>query len=472
VTPGGAAGAVTPQQGIAIRNRDALTAHGLPRLRGVALDVASAGLAACDPREQVLRRVRLEEGSLVVDGARHRLAETGRILVLGAGKASLRIAAALVEVAGERIGGGLVAVPPDGAPEPLPGEIRVLPAGHPLPSAQSEVAAGRLLELAAGAAPDDLVVACFTGGSSALASLPPHGVSREEKRELHRLLLAAGVPIVGINTVRKHVSRIKGGRLAAAVAPGRLVNLTVSDVAGDHLDAITDPTVADSTTPLDAVAVLRDYGLWDAVPPSVRAHLQSPGAVSPVLEDGIQTAMLLTGAEPCAAMARAAEAHGYAPVVLSRALEGEARELGSLLATLARESHDRREPFMPPCVLVGCGGESTVTLPSDGRFGAGGPNREAALAAALALGPGRAVAAVFLDTDGADGSTAVAGTIVDGETTGRASLAGVDLREAVRTHSSGAAVDALGDAIVTGPTGTNVNDLFVIAIGEPEGGSR
>lgn len=457
---------------IGIRNAGELCERGQRDLRAVALGVAAAGLRACDPRGEVLRRVALRDSALVVDGVAHPLGADGRVVVLGAGKASLRIAAALAEVAGERIGGGLVAVPAHGQPAMAQGEVDVLAAGHPLPTDASEEAATRLLELAAATRPEDLVVACFTGGSSALASLPPDGVSSAEKRELHRALLAAGMPIVDVNTVRKHVSGIKGGRLAAAVPPGRLVNLTVSDVAGDHLDAITDPTVADSTTPADAIAVLRAYGLWDGTAPSIRTHLESSAAASPALDGETQSVLLLTGSAPCAAMAAEAERRGCSATIVSTSLEGEARDLGSLLAALARESHDRGEPFRPPAVLVGCGGESTVTLPPGGRFGAGGPNQEAALAAALALSSGPRVAAAFLDTDGADGSTAVAGAIADGESAERARSAGIDLREALRSHGSGAAIEGLGDAIVTGATGTNVNDLFAIAIGEREGGAR
>ena len=185
----------------------------------------------------------------------------------------------------------------------------MLSADHPLPSEHSVAAGERLLEVAADAGERDIVIACFTGGSSSLASVPPPGVEAAEKRMLHELLLSSGIGIVEINTVRKHVSAIKGGRLAAAAAPARLVNLSVSDVAGDPLDAITDPSVRDSSSAADAVATLRRHGLWDRTPVSVRAHLASAAAESPALEGaGIQTVLLATGATACDAMALEATA--------------------------------------------------------------------------------------------------------------------------------------------------------------------
>jgi glycerate-2-kinase len=440
--------------------------------RAVALAVARAGLAACDPAAAVRRVVAPQVDGVRIDGVHHALAPGAGVVVLGAGKASLPIVVALEEVLGDRVRGGAVVVR-DGEHAELR-RVELLVADHPLPSERSHAAAQRLLELAAQTSADDLVIACFTGGSSALVCLPPAGVGLHEKRELHRLLLSAGLPVTDVNAVRKHVSVIKGGRLAQALAGRRVVNLTVSDVAGDHLDAITDPTVADTTTAADAVAVLRDAQLWDRVAPSIRAHLSTPAAQSPALDDGgPPTVLLATGETACAAMADAATRHGRDPIVLSTALEGEAREVGRLLATLARESAVRGGPFAPPCVLVGCGGETTVTLrpgAAEGDFGDGGPNQEVALGFALGVAGLRDVAAVFVDTDGSDGGTDVAGAIVDGATAARAAAQGLDLAGALRIHHTGSAVAALGDAVRTGPTGTNVNDLFAIAIGTPTQG--
>ncbi len=448
-----------------IGNVAALLGHGQRAGRELALRVAGAGLAACDPALAVERMVELRGDELIVAGQAHPIDPDGRVVVLGAGKASLKIASALERILGDRLDGGTVVVRHDNAGQAL-ARIELLEASHPLPDERSVAAARRLLEQAGSLGERDLAIACFTGGSSALASLPPAGVSDADKRELHRLLLSSGVPISEVNTVRKQVSAFKGGRLALAAAPARLINLTVSDVAGDPLDAITDPSVANSSTPADAIAVLRGYGIWDLVPASIRAHLSDPRLAPPDLSGmEIHSTFLVTGETACAEMAAEAERAGAQPVVISTSLEDEAASIGRILAGLAAESVARGRPFPAPGVLIGCGGEATVRLGLGDEFGLGGPNEEAALAAA---GPieGLPIAAVFLDTDGSDGGSELAGAICDGDTAARARAAGLDLRQALAAHRSGAAAAALGDGIVTGPTHTNVNDLFVIAIGE------
>jgi hydroxypyruvate reductase/glycerate 2-kinase len=386
------------------------------------------------------------------------------VTVIGAGKATLAIAAALERVLGRRLDGGAIVVR-DGQDTIELERIEVVVADHPLPSERSVAGARRLCELADEARQGDLVLASFTGGSSALACLPPDGVSTQEKRRLHELLLGSGAPIGDVNAVRKHVSALKGGRLAARIAPATVVNLTASDVAGDVLDVITDPTVQDGSTVADAVGVLRERGIWDSVPASVRRHLSGRGAESPRLERQPHTELLVTGRGACDAMTREAEAAGVLAHVVSTELEGEARELGRMLAELAGTTTRGEGPAPAPCVLVGCGGESTVSLGDGAEFGAGGPNQEAALAAALELADGEIVSACFLDTDGSDGGTEAAGAVVDGQTGRRATGARIDLVAALDAHRSGEALAALGDLVETGPTQTNVNDLFVLAVG-------
>jgi glycerate-2-kinase len=415
----------------------------------------------------VERAVSLDGTDLIVDGGLYHLPREAKLVVLGAGKASLAIAKTLETVLGGRLDGGTVAVPA-GHEEPLT-YIDVLVSDHPLPSDRSAAAAERLLARARQAKAHDIVLACFSGGSSALACLPPAGVSFTEKRELHRLLIESGMPIAEINTVRKHVSQIKGGRLAAAAYPARVINFTVSDVANNALDVITDPTVPDTSNCGDAVAILEAYGLWPRIAESIRSHLRGSEGESPHIDaEAIQTVLLANGVVACDAMASLATTQGFTPIVLSTSLEGEARELGRVLANLARESSQRGLPFPPPCAVIGCGGEGTVACLDSAPPGSGGPNQEAALGAALTLHPEDGVAAVFLDTDGADGGTDVAGGLVDGFTASRARDAGIDLRGALLQHSSREALEAVGDAVVTGPTGTNVNDLFVLIV-DPAG---
>jgi glycerate-2-kinase len=283
-------------------------------------------------------------------------------------------------------------------------------------------------------------------------------VSAAEKRELHELLLSAGIPIGDVNAVRKQVSAFKGGRLALAAAPASVLNLTVSDVAGDRLDVLTDPSVQDGSTPAEALAILAATGLTGRVAPSILDHLEGPEAGTPDLSGvDVEAILLVTGATACEAMTAAAIKRGYETVVLGTDIEGEARRLGGSLAAAAIERAGDG-----PAVFIGCGGEATVDLGAEGAFGAGGPNQEAALAAAAALA-GREAAAVFLDTDGSDGGTGLAGAVADGATRERAIESGLDLEDAIASHRSGEAVAALRDGIVTGPTHTNVNDLFVIA---------
>lgn len=443
-----------------VRNLEALLGRGLTDLRALALGVAEAGFAACDPVQALERRVALEGDALVVDGRHHDLEPGATVAVLGAGKASLRIAWWLDRLLGDRAS-GIVAVR-DADPGMVPERVEVLEAGHPLPDERSVTAAHRLLERARSLGEDDLAVCCFTGGSSALASLPPEGVSNAEKAELHQLLLSSGMPIAEVNTVRKQVSAFKGGRFAEAVRPARLLNLTVSDVAGDALDALTDPSVPNPTTPSDAIALLRSGGLWARVPASVRRHLSSDPAPPDLSGLRLESTLLVTGTSVCDAMAAAARERLLEPVIISASLEGEAAELGKALVDRTAEAVGSGHAQ----VLIGCGGEATVTLESEDSFGAGGPNAELALVAAERLA-GLPVAAVFADSDGSDGGSRFAGAVVDGETARRALEAGMDLGATLAAHRSGEALAALGDGILTGPTHTNVNDLFAIVVGAP-----
>lgn len=448
-----------------IANSPELAVPGMADLRALALQVAATGLAACDVTKATADVVTLTDRGITIDGREYSLQPHSRVVVVGSGKATLAIASALEDVLGDRLEGGAVAVR-DGAATISLSRIELHLADHPLPSERSQAAARRIMEIAGSLGPDDLVFAVFTGGSSALTSLPPAGVTQAEKRRLHELLLGSGAPIADVNTVRKHVSAFKGGRVAAAVSPARLVNLAVSDVPGDVLETLTDPSVQDTSTVDDAVEVLRERRLWDALPESIRSHLGSEAAVSPTLAVEPQTAMLANGASVCKAMAAEAQAAGLAAHVVSTDLEGEAKDVGRQLAEVAVGCARSSGPIAPPCVLIGCGGEATVTLGGTGSaFGSGGPNQEAAIAASLYLDPETPVAGCFLDTDGSDGGTDAAGAIVDGLTTGRARAAGVDLEAALTAHRSGDALAAIGDQIFTGPTQTNVNDLFVLAVG-------
>jgi len=458
---------VAERGGAIIGNARQLLDHGLTELRRIVLDVAAAGLRAADPGLAVDRLVLVDGSRLEAAGRCFDLDEARSVVLLGAGKASLAIAAALERKLGDRIDGGLmVSRRPTGH---TLGRVDVMQADHPVPSAASLEAARRLAAFADGLGPGDLLITAFTGGSSALACLPPDGVPFAAKQHLHALLLESGASVAEINTVRKHVSAIKGGRLAERAAGAAILNLTVSDVVGDQVDLLCDPTVQDTSSASAAVAVLRRHGLWSEVPAEIRDHLGGGQSESPVLAGhDITTVVLIAGAGVVSRMEERVQALGWRPAVLGSQIEGEAASLGGILGTLAAESSVRGRPFTPGTVLLAAGGEATVTVrrPVTAAVGHGGPNQEMALAFARAAARGRAaVAGAFLDSDGSDGGTDAAGGCVDSATALRAEQIAQSLDDTIAGHDSTSALSRLGDLIRTGPTGTNVSDLWVIAIG-------
>ena len=454
-------------QGVAqVGNRARLVDHGERELRATVLDLAEAALAALSPAVGLRRSVALDGENLLAGGRSYDLSAVDRLVVLGAGKASAEAAQALEQMLGPRLSGGVVVVPRSAGVATR--RVTLMGADHPIPGQASADGARALLKQAEDLGERDLAICVFTGGSSALASLPPPGVPLADKIRLHQLLLASGMSIVEINTVRKHVSAIKGGRLARAIAPARILNLTVSDVVGDPLDCITDPTVQDTSTVADALSALREWGLLDRVPAAVRDYLADcAGAESPDLSDAdIESVLAVRGEDGSDAVIRAAAARGLAVVRLGGSVEGEAATVGRLLATLAREARASGSPWARGTVLVACGGECTVSLgpDADRLFGRGGPSQEAAIGAALALDGVHGIAAMFADTDGSDGGTAIAGGLVDWSTGERARQEGMSLRKALVAHEATAILEACGDAMVTGPTQTNANDLVLILI--------
>ena len=430
-------------------------------LRRLALALALTGLEAADPGTATRRCVSYNPtiDTIQVDGVDYGLATRAKVWVVGAGKASYPIAAALEEILGDRIAGGVVAVR-DPAVNPLR-HVTVLASDHPLPTSRSVEAAVQILGVAEQAVEGDLVIACFTGGSSALASLPPSQVSAADKRALHEVMLSSGLAITEINAVRKSVSAFKGGRVALVAAPATVVNLTVSDVTGSPLDAITDPTVQDTATAAYARSVIKAKGIWGSIPESVRLHLEQDLA-TPRLPREPQTVMLADGRSPVAAMAAAAGKLGSRVVTVDSDVEGEADVVGTRLACRLIDEVDQSPKSR--VILLGCGGESVVTVDDPKTFSMGGPNQHAALRAAGVL-RGRRAAAVFIDTDGSDGGTEFAGALVDGWTSDLAIERGVDVPSALAQRRSSGACEALDATIRTGHTGTNVNDLFVL-VGE------
>jgi glycerate-2-kinase len=471
----------TQQPGRSLFDRDLLLDHGQATARRLALDIVEAALAAVDPRRAILEQLCIDDGCLRV------AAEPGELVydvddfehvhVLGAGKATYTQALAIEELLGDRIGDGFISVK-RGQLEPFVerlgglSRIRVMESGHPVPD-QSSYAAGReVLALADAAGTRDLVILLMSGGVSAQVIVPVDGVSIEDKATVNRLLVTSGAEVTEIMTVRRHLSRIKGGRLAGRLSPATVLVLTVSDEKTDTMEWNTDWTSPDSTTAADAVATLRRYELWERMPSAARAALERAATTAdpPAKVDGekVRNHMIVRTRTLAEAAVRRAAELGLTPLLLTTLLSGESREVGRTLASLAREALLSGDPVTPPCALIATG-ETAVRL-RPGPAGEGGANQELAAGACLDLAVGAPVAVFALDTDGTDGPTAIAGALTDGSTPLRARAAGYDLAQALNLHDVSPVLRATGDAVVTGPTGTNVNDIVVIVIAPAGGG--
>lgn len=438
---------------------------GTARLRRAAMAILAAALEAVDPYVATRKTLRLAGGRLMVAGRAYALVHGARVVVVGAGKAGAPMAQAVEDVLGDRITAGAVIVK-RGYTAPLR-KIALREAGHPVPDAAGETAARELLDTVTGLGPRDLVICLISGGGSALLPAPQDGVTLDDMIRTTDVLLRSGATIGEINAVRKHLSRVAGGRLALAASPARVVTLVVSDIVGTPLDAIASgPTVPDSTTYADALRVLDAYRLADRVPHAVRAALrrgaageipETPKPGDPAFRRAHVTVVADNATAARAALTKARRL-GFHARLLSTYMEGEAREVGLALAGIARQIAESGDPVRRPACLV-AGGETTVTIRGTGR---GGRNQELALAAARALHgiPGTLV--VSFATDGTDGPTDAAGAVADGTTLSRARALGLDPAAHLANNDAYPFFDALGDLIRTGPTNTNVTDLMLI----------
>jgi glycerate 2-kinase len=384
----------------------------------------------------------------------------GRTIVVGAGKAAASMAAAVEAAWAGPLEGLVVTRYGHGAPTQ---HIEVVEASHPVPDAAGQAAALRILERVRGLTADDLVLCLISGGGSALLAAPAPGLTIDDKRAINRALLKSGADIGEMNCVRKHLSAIKGGRLALAAAPARVVSLIISDVPGDDLSIIASgPTVGDASTSAEALAILRRYAI-DA-PAPVLAHLESAASETPKPGDPrllfVDNKLIATPEMSLQAAAFLARAAGVTPVLLGDAIEGEAREVGKVFAGIARSAAQHGEPARAPCVLLS-GGETTVTVRGRGR---GGRNAEFLLGLAVALAGAAKIFAIAGDTDGIDGSEDNAGAIVTPDTLARAAALGLNARERLADNDAYSVFSALGDLVVTGPTLTNVNDFRAILV--------
>jgi hydroxypyruvate reductase len=419
--------------------------------------ILSAGLAAADPQMAVRRELELEDGAILAGEKRF---EPRRVFVLAAGKAAGEMAKAAEELLGEKVSGGLV-VTKDGH-DPGPEDFETVFASHPEPDERSVEAARKVQELAESLGEEDLLLTLISGGASALLADPAASIELADLKQLTSALLKSGADIGEINTVRKHVSVLKGGGLVRLAHPAPTISLLLSDVVGDEPSSIASGlTAPDPTTLENTRRVLERYGIEP--PDSVANHLQNaeetPASDDPIFENVVNR---ICGGGRHAAEAAAKEAGelGYTPLLLTTTLTGDALGAASMHAAIIREVVASGNPIAPPCAIVS-GGEATVTVRGSG---AGGPNQEFVLALAVELDGIEGWTAFSADTDGNDGSTDAAGGLVSGETAKRIRDAGMDPEGALADNDSYAALEAGGALLLTGPTGTNVNDLRVALI--------
>jgi len=387
-------------------------------------------------------------------------APKGRLVVIGAGKASAEMARAVEDHWPGELSG--LVVTRYGYAVPCK-QIEIVEAAHPVPDEAGLAAARRLLQLVSGLSSDDLVLCLISGGGSALLPLPIEGLTLEHKQTLSRALLRSGASINEMNCVRRHLSAIKGGRLAAACHPARVLTLAISDVPGDDpINIASGPTAADPTTCEDALAIVRRYGI--ELPPEVREVLESGRGESvkpgdPRLERA-EIRLIATPQLALQAAAKVARDAGFTPLLLGDSIEGEARDVGKVMAGIAKSVAQHGQPVTAPCVLLS-GGETTVTVRGQGR---GGRNVEFLLSMAVALADQPGVWALAGDTDGVDGAEEVAGAIVTPDTTARAWARGIRPVDRLMDNDGHGFFEALGDQVITGPTKTNVNDFRAVLV--------
>ncbi|MXX03159.1 MAG: glycerate kinase [Gemmatimonadetes bacterium] len=437
-------------------------------LRKDARCIFDAALQAVDPAAAIRRHVVREGNQLNIGGRCCDLDRFENVYVVGTGKAGSVMAGAMESLLGDRLTGGVVNVK-YGHATPLRC-VKAVEAGHPIPDAAGVGGTEQIVELLASLGEDDLVFCLLSGGGSALLPLPAEGVTLEEKQAVTELLLQCGATINETNTVRKHISRVKGGQLARLASPARLVSLVLSDVIGDPLDIIASgPTVPDESTFADCRAILEKYGLRDRLPDTVIRHLDagSKGTVPETPDSGdpvfgrTQTVMVANNRQALDSARIEAERRGYNPLVLSSSIDGETREVARIYAAMAREIEGYGDPVRRPACVIS-GGETTVTLKGGGK---GGRNQEFVLATVSGIEGLKRTVVFSAGTDGTDGPTDAAGAVADGHTLVRAAEMGLDADACMDRSDAYHFFEPLGDLVMTGPTHTNVMDLRLLLVG-------
>ncbi|RTZ96013.1 MAG: glycerate kinase [Deltaproteobacteria bacterium] len=447
-----------------IKNREELLSHGLVEGRKACLDIMDHALAAVDPYIATHAAVSLDGDHLVMGELTVFLPDIENIYVIGAGKATMRQAIAMNEILGKLITDGLVVVK-HGQKQDLD-HIRVIEAAHPVPDEHSFTAGREIMAMAKKAGARDLVICLMSGGVSTTCCAPIKGITNEDKIEINRLLVHSGAQVTEIMSVRRHLSQIKGGRLGLMIQPATCMTLTVSDAIGDPLEWNADWTHPDSSSFQDAVGVLHRYGIWDQAPERIKKYFTdfSEEKETPKSLDShhFSYCMTVKTADIWKAAREKAEALGFSAHVLTTELKGESREVGRVIAAIAREISRSGMPFTPPCALI-VSGETGVRINASPK-GAGGANQELGCGACLDLTQEDTVVVCALDTDGTDGPTPYAGSMTDGFSLARAKEMGLDFHKELMEHNSTELLKQIGDIVYTGHTGSNVNDIVVCLV--------
>ena len=454
-----------------IKNRAELISHGFVEGRRKVLDIAEHTLKHVDPRAAVGHYLKLEGSRLLVGEDIFDLDKVNKIYAIGGGKATYPLAIGLEEILGDRISDGFIAVK-KGQLQPFLetmgalSRIRVAESAHPVPDETSLEAGKAVWQIAEKAGRNDMIFCLMSGGVSAQCVYPVEGISLKDKVTINQLLVHSGADVTEIMTVRGHLSRLKGGRLAPQMLPATVVSLTVSDEKTDSMKWNTDWASPDSTTLADAARVLKKYGLWQSVSEQVRDYLSHPTPEKETPKSfsnaPLYYCMVVKTRALWDAAAQKAKALGLTPMLLTTLLNGESREVGRTVASIAKEIQLSGNPVRPPCALIATG-ETAVRIRENVR-GQGGANQELAVGACLDLDENAPIAICALDTDGTDGPTTLAGALTDGSTPKGAAQKGYDLFQMLMEHDVSTVLKATGDAVITGPTGTNVNDLVICVI--------
>ena len=444
-----------------IKNKQEILSHGNIEGRKIALDLIESGINSINTYNIARKTIRVKNNILYIKKLRFNLTPIKRIFVFGGGKAAFPIAKVLEEVLNDKITCGVIVVK-RGEKRRLK-HIKVIEASHPIPDENGLRGAIEILNMASEVRKNDLVFFILTGGSSALISLPANGITLDNKRQVIEMLLKCGATVDEIHTVRRHISAIKGGRLAMRIHQAEIVNLFIMDeVSGEPWG----PTVPDKTTFRDAIYVLKKYNVWRKIPGNIRNYLRR-GLIDTKLETPkpkdfrnlrVHNVVLADNMDLCVAIEKKAKEIGLNSLILTTKLNGESREVGITLASIAKSIEEYGKPIKPPCIIL-AGGITTVKIGR--RFGMGGPAQEVALGASLKISGSRKVVFSSIDTDGFDGFTDVAGGIVDGYTLDRAKKLDIDIFKYLIKHDSYTVLRKLRDTIITGDTETDVMDLYI-----------